>query len=452
MLHLLHPATLWTLAALALPLAVHLWRPPPRTVRLGSLRFLEGAARRPLRHLRWREILLLCTRLGLLAALSLLLAGPRWVVAPPAGPRRWALLDPTAAPAGESLAHWHAARRAGDELRRLAPGFPAASDDPAPVDGEGDTAAPDLWSLLREADAGLPAGSTLTVFSPARLAALRGTRPTLGHCKLAWVQTPDAAWEVPNVWTVAASEKRIVAGRSDAQATTWAAGAPGDSLVFPGANGERWMTESRDDGGTSAVRIAGREDHPADRPRPWTPREPAPAAVNVLILHDAEHAADAGYVDAAVRAAAESAVRPVNLQNRDITPDVDNAAAADWTFWLSTRPVPDGLAGRASRIVRYASGEAVAAGGRIVAPPGDAVDGVRLWKRVVPAPPSPAGVVWWSDGQGDPLLSCSPRAGGETWEFYTRFDPAWTDLPRTTGAARVDADAAVPGFCRAGRN
>ena len=41
---LLSPASLWTLAALTLPLAIHLWRPPPRTVRLGSLRFLEKSA------------------------------------------------------------------------------------------------------------------------------------------------------------------------------------------------------------------------------------------------------------------------------------------------------------------------------------------------------------------------------------------------------------------------
>ena len=153
MLHLLHPAALWTLAALALPLALHLRRPPPRTVRLGSLRFLENAPRHPLRHLRWRELLLLCTRLGLLAALSLLLAAPRWTVPPPSGPRRWALLDPTAAPAGESLARWQSARRAGYELRRLAPGFPAAPDNPLPGRAAAGIAASALGAVCRAADA-----------------------------------------------------------------------------------------------------------------------------------------------------------------------------------------------------------------------------------------------------------------------------------------------------------
>ncbi len=393
MLQLLHPAALWTLAAVALPLAIHLWRLPPRTVRLGSLRFLENIPRRPWRNLRWRELLLLGTRLGLLAALSLLLAAPRWLVPPPAGPRRWALLDPTAAPAGESLARWQAARRAGYEPHRLAPGFPAAGDVPSPDDG---AAAPDLWSLLREADAELPAGSTLAVFSPARLAALRGTRPSLGHCKVEWVQTP-AVGDAAHTWVARASGRQVIEGRSDARATEF------------------------------TVRPAG--EPPLISP-----------AVSVLILHDDEHAADARYVEAAVRAAADSSGFPVNVQNRDITPDVDNAAVTDWTFWLSTRPVSEGLLARAPRLVAYAGGDAVAAGGWIVAPADETADGVRLWKRAAaPAPPGAPGGVWWSDGQGNPLLTYSRPAAGERWELFTRLDPGWTDLPRT---------AALPAWLR----
>ena len=183
MLQLLSPAGLWALAALSLPLAIHLWRPPPRTVRLGSLRFLESLPRR-IYNLRWRERLLLAVRMALLALLALLLAGPRWQIRPARGPQRWALLDSTAALSGESLARWHARQTAGDEIHALAPGFPAAGEGKPDI-------APDLWSLLREADAELPAGSLLTVFSPGRLAALRGARPALAHCRVAWVQTPD---------------------------------------------------------------------------------------------------------------------------------------------------------------------------------------------------------------------------------------------------------------------
>lgn len=452
MLHLLHPAALWSLAALAWPLAIHLWRPPPRTVRLGSLRFLESAPRRLLRNLRWRELLLLCTRLGLIAALSLLLAEPRWIITPPAGPRQWALLDPSAVLTGDSLLRWQEAQRAGDELRRLVPGFPAVTDASSPDDAS-KADAPDLWSLLREADAELPAGSTLNVFSPLRVAAFRGIRPALTRCQAKWFQTPDAADVVPHVWIISASAERIVAGRSDARSTTFAVGALHDPLVFPTHGDERWLTDPGDQGPNSA-HILFRENYPTDVSDPWALGTPPPA-VSVLILHDAEHSADARYVEAAAHSAADSVGRPLNLQNRDITPDAENAATADWTFWLSAQPVPGELANHAPRIVSYAPGDAVKTADWIVAPSGSPVDGTRLWKRTVSSARNGPGLTWWRNGEGNPLLSYSHSTGGERWEFYSHFDPDWTELPRTTAlpawlrvllfpeaAARSDAGSA----------
>ncbi len=357
MFSLLHPAALWTLAALALPLAIHLRRPPPRTVRLGSLRALENIPRRPWRHPRWRELLLLWTRLGLLAVLTLWLAGLRWIAAPPTGPRRWALLDPTAVLTNAARTRWQGLRDEGYEGRLLAPDFPGV---PGERSATADAPAPDLWSLLREADAELPAGSTLAVFSPGRLAALRGVRPALAHCRVEWVRTDDAPAPLPS-------------------------------------------------------------ESPAATPR----------AVSVLILHDTPHTVDARYVEAAVRAAADSLGRPINVQVRAITPDAENAAATDWTFWLSAGPIPGGLAGRAPQIVRYAGGEAVAADGFIVAPGDEAADSVKLHQRTAAAL-SPASTTLWTDGQGNPLLTYThPPAAGETWELFTRFDPVWNDLPRT---------------------
>ena len=395
MLSLLHPAALWTLAALALPLAIHLRRPPARTVRLGSLRSLENISRRPWRHPRWRELLLLCVRLGLLAVLALWLAEPRWTAPPATGPRRWALLDPTANLDGDARARWQALRADGYETRLLAPGFPAVSGVPSPA---ADPPAPDLWSLLREADAELPAGSALAVFSPGRLTALRGVRPALAHCRVEWQPTPDLDMGTTHTWVTDERSARPLEGHSDAHATTFT---------------------PRPAGGSAAV-----------------------ASTSVLILYDAPHAAEARHVEAAVHAAADSLGRPVHLQTRAITPDAENSAATDWTFWLSTTPVPAGLANRALRTVRYAGGDAVvAADGHIVAPGGGAADGVSLHKRTAPPASMPSAATFWTDGRGNPLLSYShPPGAGETWELFTRFDPDWNDLPRT---------AALPSWVRA---
>ena len=194
MLQLLSPAGLWALAALAMPLAIHLWRPPPQTVRLGSLRFLDNLPHRRLRNLRWRERALLAVRLGLLTALALLLAGPHWRQRAPAGPQRWALLDSDAAVSGDSAKRLDQLRRDGYTVHRLAPGF--SLSDTAP----GSTPPADPWSLLREADAALPAGSALAVFTPSRLAVLHGARPALRHCRVEWITTPDSAGTAAQSW------------------------------------------------------------------------------------------------------------------------------------------------------------------------------------------------------------------------------------------------------------
>ena len=86
--------------------------------------------------------------------------------------------------------------------------------------------------------------------------------------------------------------------------------------------------------------------------------------------------------------------------------------------------------------MRYAGGEAaVVADGFIVAPVDEAADGAKLQQRTAAAL-SPASTTLWTDGQGNPLLVYSrPSPANETWELFTRFDPAWNDLPRTGALA-----------------
>ncbi|HSR65933.1 MAG TPA: BatA domain-containing protein, partial [Xanthomonadaceae bacterium] len=147
---LLFPLGLAALAALALPLLLHLARrSEARITGFAALRWLR-ADPRPRRKRRFDERMLMGARLLLLAAFALLLAMPvlrgapdrtPWVVAAPGVPASAAR---AAAGSRRARLHW------------LAPGFPAL-DAPPPRD-----AAP-LASLLRELDSTLPPGTPLTV-------------------------------------------------------------------------------------------------------------------------------------------------------------------------------------------------------------------------------------------------------------------------------------------------
>ena len=167
-LSLLLPVALAALAALLLPLLIHLARrsEDKRTV-FAALRWLREKPK-PRQHLRFDEWLLLVVRLLLLALLALFLARPvlsgmtagkPWIVAVPGVP-----VDEVRRIAGDGKAevHW------------LAPGFPEI--------GAGDVGSDAAFaSLLRELDSKLPSGTKLTVVVPEQLAGADAQRIVLAR-------------------------------------------------------------------------------------------------------------------------------------------------------------------------------------------------------------------------------------------------------------------------------
>ena len=415
MLTLLSPAALWSLAALAIPLTLHLWRQPPRTVRLPSLRFLQTQVGRKLQNLRWRERLLLLVRLGLLAALALLLARPQWAHSPPRTPQRWILLDPTAASDGPSLARLRTLQADGYATHLLAPGLPVVSQVPTTADV---TVAPDLWSLVREADAMLPAGSTLAVFSSTRLASLHGLRPAL-RAKLDWIKTLDLTGDAAQAWIAAvhpapspAQTPVVTVGVSDA-----------DRVRFNASPPVGWKLETRPD----AARLLS----PANDTTPWT-KASSPVPLSVLILHDSTRTDDARYLAAAVRAAVQTTARPLDLHSADANTNPAILPATEWTFWLSAAAPPALISHRNTRLFEDAPHPDASAPDWIVPQPNtpgepSLTPPVRLWRRGSP----PGGAVLWTDAHGSPLLTFTHDISPH-WNFASRFHPDWTDLPRTT--------------------
>lgn len=173
---LLVPGALAALAALAIPLLLHIAkRSDERRTVFAALRWLREKPK-PRQRLRFDEIPLLVARLLLLAALAVLLARPllrnvdqgkHWVVALPG----------ISADAVRKAANDDSA-----ELHWLAPRFPKIESGEA----RSDVAFP---SLLRELDATLPATTALTVIVPEQLSGADAQRPALGR-KVEWKTLP----------------------------------------------------------------------------------------------------------------------------------------------------------------------------------------------------------------------------------------------------------------------
>lgn len=180
---LLAPLGLAALAALIVPLLVHLRRRTEDVpLDFAAMRWLE-ALPRPKRRLRFDEWLLLALRLLLVALLALLLARPAVLGWEDESPRVLAApgVDPAAARAV-----------AGAEAYWIAPGFPALATTPPQVPVP-------LSSLIRQFDAELTQGAPLTILVPPMLDGVDAGRLDLTR-KVTWrtiAAAPGAAGEPP---------------------------------------------------------------------------------------------------------------------------------------------------------------------------------------------------------------------------------------------------------------
>jgi Aerotolerance regulator N-terminal len=149
---LLVPIGLAALAAVIVPLLIHLRRRTEEVpVDFAALRWLDPLPR-PRSKLRFDELLLLALRILLIALLALLLARPAVLGWEDKAPRFLAApgIDPAAA---RKLAGPDA------EIRWIAPGFPEVGESkPAPP--------AQISSLIRQFDAELPPDAALTIFVP----------------------------------------------------------------------------------------------------------------------------------------------------------------------------------------------------------------------------------------------------------------------------------------------
>lgn len=380
MIWLAAPLGLLALLALAVPLVVHLWRPPPQTVRIGSLRLLREASRLPVRDLRWRDRILLLLRCLLLLAAALLLAQPLWSRATPPG-ARWALRSPEARPTDEQSRQWAQWLREGFEERWLAPGFPRARPSEAMP--------PDAWSLLAEAAARIGLGGELAVLAPTALRSLTGSRPALAR-PVRWLAT-DGPGEA--VWLAGRGpEEQVRVGVSQAGRTQFVSLAASTPTAVPGTSSK---VQTRRVGDTLEASLDG---------GPWT-LLPAVPPLRVTVLAVAERGEDARRVQAAVRALGWPLVAP-------------NETPA-WVVLLGDIEPPAG----AGSVLRDAgSGEGRPAAGTFA--------GERLRRRVEVGPAD--GLVRERDAFGAPLLLEQNANGRRELRLLTRFHPDWMEAAATS--------------------
>lgn len=244
---LLAPLGLAALAALAVPLVIHLRRRTEEVpVDFAALRWLE-ALPRPRRKLQLDELLLLAVRLLLVACLALLLARPAVLGWEDDGAR--VLVAP-----GVDAAAAREASGPDAELRWIAPGFPdVAAGAPA--------SATVTASLIRQFDAELPEGAPLTIIVPPVLDGVDAGRLRL---------TRKVTWRIVAAKGLA---ERPARPASPALAVRHAAG-QAQAVRYLRAAASAWSDTPRFDAATDAALP------PSDTVLVWLTPGPVPQAVS----------------------------------------------------------------------------------------------------------------------------------------------------------------------------
>ena len=265
----------------------------------------------------------------------------------------------------------------------------------------------------------LPAGSHLTIIAPMRVAEHTGARPSL-RANLTWHLMDPATlnrW-IAQAHRLGTDSLRVTLGFSDRHQTFFEDYTLSATPAITSGQAVPALEVM-----TNSVRLLAQDAVSEDNERVLSP---VPRPLEVAIFHTARRAEDARYVRAALDAVA---YRPLTVTEREATADLTVPPSLTLAFWLSPEPLPEGLRtrmGEGLTVIRDApDAEGTSIASWISMPDDRTAKAPRLKRRVAA---SGAGAARWSDGFGEVLLTQDNQGEGLVFTFFSRFNPAWTDL------------------------
>nr|WP_294945626.1 BatA domain-containing protein [uncultured Mucilaginibacter sp.] len=395
------------LAAIVIPVLIHLWNiRPGKTLKVGSISLITEASKTTSRSLKLLDILLLMLRCLLLVLLAFFLAGPLWsYISPNKKAKGWVLI-----PRENLRESYQKFRPEVDSLIKAGYEFHYLNRDFAKQDLQkllADTALKDTarqvnyWTLVKQLDEKVHGATLVYLFTPNRVAHFRGARPEI-KSNIKW-----------RSYTLADSTSRWVAG-------AWLGNA-GDIKVLVGNSrptGTNFSAEAIQGDGSPTIAVNVRNGQPfvSLKGVPHPPVVVDTATLNIAIYTD-KHTVDAGYLKAALQAAAGFMDRKAVVKQYSSPNQIP--AGQTRLFWLSDALVNNRLLTSTTNIFKYESGKIVNVHSWIN--PGN----ISLIKRIEA---KPIGDALWQDGFGGVVLSMEQQGNANVSHFYSHFNPAWGDM------------------------
>jgi hypothetical protein len=420
MLQFLNPVLLFSLVGLAVPIAIHMWsRKAGKRVKIGSIALLQPAPSKQMRSIRLHELALLLLRCLLLTLLVLLIAQPQWVSNQPNKQPGWILISPEVMLQLKQdksvLQLIDTLQQNGYEVRLFQSGF-----NPLTVDqfSEQSTqpAHTSYWSLLKEAEEQLPAGTSIYAITDESLQHFQGKRPVTA-LNVQWISLP--APDTTSLWLAdtfidQTDSLHIQIGLSKPEGNTYQTitqKAPPAAITLP----EPALKITPKNGTYTITFSATNQTIQADT-----------TSLQISILYDENTSEDARYVSSAIKAIAGYTRRKINLKQVKQVQQIPTQT--QWLFWLSAQQVPAIWQEKVNEgvyMLKYASTEEYTNAKSWLQLPENTAKRINL-NRISKA--APEGNVVWENGFGNPILTQQTVGKGNIFHCYSRLNPQWNGL------------------------
>ncbi|RFZ92026.1 hypothetical protein D0C36_11300 [Mucilaginibacter conchicola] len=400
----LSPIWFLALAALTIPLLIHLWNiRPGKTLKVGSISLITEASKTSSSSFKLLHILLLILRCLLLALIAIFLSKPVWEkMISPSKTKGWILIPKENfnetytkfKPQVDSLTG------KGYELHYFNEGFVKRDSTKQQADTASNT---NYWGLVKQLERS-GQGRPVYIFTPNFKKHFKGSKPTV-HLKLKW-QTYTQADSVSK-WIASAAftndgSIKVTDGTSTPQGTTY-----GSKIL---KNDGDAVHTVRTQNGRTSISLNGSKDAPVI----------VDTTTQRIAIYTDNYPLDAKYLKAALDAATAFSGTKTTIKQYNNTAI---PLGQTWLFWLSDKPVPSNISTQSKHIFAYADGKPVDVNSWIE--PGH----IALKKRI--SSKENDSQVIWTDGFGDAILSYS-NSSPASWRgrggLYTHFNPAWSDL------------------------
>ena len=422
-MNFLFPVWLFSIAAISIPVIIHLWNiRPGKTLKVGSIALIDTSSRKRSRSFNLMQLLLLLLRCLLLILVAIVLAMPYLKKQTASGKSKgWLLISKkdfqeayqNYKPKIDSLI------KAGYEFHYFNTGFQKTTIAQALTDTlNHKTGAGALyWSLLQQLNLQLPATVPVYIITPNAISNFNGSKPGTA-LQLHWLTytTKDSTstW-VQKAWFTDNKEVHIITGSSKPSGTVYHA----ESIKQNAIENSAYVIDISN--GKPFIRIKNSRQKPI---------EIDTAALKIDIAAS-PNTPDAGYVKAALQSIGEFTQQNIRVSDYS----GNSATKKGWLFWLTDKPLSKATMLSYNNILVYENGKVESINSTINT--GDASSSERvipLYKSV--ASKTYPGEIEWSNGYGNPVLTTELSGNTHIHHFYSRFNPGWNDLVWDAGFPR----------------